>query len=105
MVASSNGLSKAHTILVAGANAVSALVLPHVPARTASAMEYTNEVAGSRALANVLIMQNLSQVVEDGKPPTQEAVSELFPNETKDESEERFYAALSGIILMEVASP
>ena len=55
--------------------------------------------------ATLLLRSYLSQVVEDGKPPTQEAVSELFPNETKDESEERFYAALSGIILMEVASP
>mgnify|MGYP006141921991 FL=1 len=79
MVASSNGLSKAHTVPVAGANAVSALVLPHVPARTASAMEFTKWQA---ALANVLIMQNLSQVVEDGKPPTRDAVAELFPNES-----------------------
>ena len=46
------------------------------------------------ALANVLIAHNLSQVVEDGKPPTQEAVSELFPNETKEQSKERYYAAM-----------
>ena len=32
--------------------------------------------------------------MEDGKPPTQEAVSELFPNETKEQSKERYYAAM-----------
>ena len=91
MVASSNGLSKAHTVPVAGANAVSALVLPHVPARTASAMEFTKWQA---ALANVLIMQNLSQVVEDGKPPTRSAVTELFPDESYEQTTERFQAAM-----------
>jgi len=36
----------------------------------------------------------LSQVVEDGKPPTRDAVAELFPNESFDETTERFHAAM-----------
>ena len=74
-----------------GLNAVSALVLPQVSARTVSTMEVMKWEA---ALANVLIAHNLSQVVEDGKPPTQEAVLELFSNETKEQSKERYYAAM-----------
>ena len=46
------------------------------------------------SLANVLIAHNLSQLVEDGKPPSQEAVTELFPNETKEQSKERYEAVL-----------
>ena len=82
MVASSNGFSRPNTGSVSG-NAVSALSLPHVSARTASTMEVTKWEA---SLANVLIFHNLSQLVEDGKPPSLEAVTELFPNETKEQS-------------------
>ena len=90
MVASSNGFSRPQAGSVSG-NAVSALVLPQVSARTASTMEVTKWEA---SLANVLIAHNLSQLVEDGKPPSQEAVTELFPNETKEQSKERYEAAL-----------
>eukprot|EP00964_Phaeocystis_antarctica_P111687 scaffold76003_cov98-Phaeocystis_antarctica.AAC.1 len=90
MVASSSGFSRPQAGSVSG-NAVSALVLPQVSARTASTMEVTKWEA---SLANVLIAHNLSQLVEDGKPPTQEAVSELFPNETKEQSKERYHAAM-----------
>ena len=82
MVASSNGFSRPNTGSVPG-NAVSALVLPHVSARTASTMEVTKWEASLFTGANVLIAHNLSQLVEDGKPPSQEAVTELFPNETR----------------------
>ena len=54
-------------------------------------MEFTKWQA---ALANVLIMQNLSQVVEDGKPPTRSAVTELFPDESYEQTTERFQAAM-----------
>ena len=91
MVASSNGLSKAQTGPVAGANAVSALVLPQVSARTASAMEFAKWRA---ALANVLIMNNLTQVVEDAKAPTEQAVAGLFSSESQKQIKERFTAAL-----------
>ena len=76
---------------VRGANAVSALVLPHVSARTASAMEFAKWRA---ALANVLIMNNLTQVVEDAKAPTEQAVAGLFSSESQKQIKERFTAAL-----------
>ena len=54
-------------------------------------MEFTKWQA---ALANVLIMQDLSQVVEDGKPPTRSAVTELFPDESYEQTTERYQAAM-----------
>ena len=46
------------------------------------------------ALANVLIMNNLTQVVEDAKAPTEQAVAGLFSSESQEQIKERFTAAL-----------
>ena len=89
IVAVPSGLSTAHQ--VPGAGGAAALTLPIVSLRKATTKQF---VQWNVAFNNIIGMNGLTQVVNDGGPPSREALYGLDPNLSSAEIEVRYAEAL-----------
>ncbi|MAT60716.1 MAG: hypothetical protein CMH41_03515, partial [Micrococcales bacterium] len=89
MVAVPGGLT--HTVSGLGSGGAGALVLPSISLRNASTTQF---VHWNVAFNNVVGMNNLTQLVAEGQPPTRAAINGLNTNLSSQAVDERYEEAL-----------